>query len=87
MKIEKLKTGMTVYDVGRYKMGTTTMTTVGVWSVRIVEVDIEKQIVIASWNGNIREKFYRNSWSKWRFKKPKLITDAMGKSRLAKRGE
>jgi hypothetical protein len=87
MKLEKLKPGMTVYDVHRYKMGNTNMSSVGVWSVYIIDIDNEKQIVTASWNGNTPKKFYRNDWLKWKFKKPVLVTGFFGSKRVAKRGE
>lgn len=52
MKIEKLHPTMVVYDVGRHKMGNTTISTVCVWSVLIVSVDVEARTVVASWNSN-----------------------------------
>ncbi len=86
MKIEKLKPGMTVYDVHRQKMGNTNISSVGTWSVYIIDVDVDKQIVTASWNTNKPQKFYRNNWSKWRLKKPELIKSGFG-YRLKRRGE
>ncbi len=86
MKIEKLAQGLTVYDVGRQKMGNTNMTTVCVWRVRIHSIDSEKEQVTASWNGNKPQVFFKNTWSKWRLKEPVLIQTSFG-HRLAKRGE
>ena len=86
MKIEHLKSGQTVYHVGRYKMGNTTMRTVGVWDVVIVSVDETKGAVMARWNGNQAQKYYRNSWSKWRKERPYLVKDGLG-HRLATREE
>ena len=74
MKIEKLKPGMIVYGVGRTKMGNTTMTTVSVWPVRIISVDLEKRSCIAVWNMvNKAQAFYERSISKWREKEPKSM--------------
>ena len=87
MKIEKLQPGMVVYDVGRTKMGNTTMSTVSVWSVRIVSIDVEARTVVASWNNNQNETFRERAWSKWRLKQPQLVTMALGNQRLARRGE
>lgn len=87
MKIEKLKPGMVVYDVGRHKMGNTTISTVAVWSVCIQSVDAEKRTVVASWNSNAPKEYREHQWSKWRMKKPLLIRGPMGNYRIARRGE
>jgi hypothetical protein len=87
MKFEKLKPGMTVYDVGRQKMGNTTSTTVAVWSVRVIEVDAEKRQVLAAWNMNKPRIFYEREVKKWRETKPMLIGTVVGGQRLATREE
>ena len=86
MKIEKLAQGLTVYDVGRHKMGNTNMTTVCVWRVFIYSVDLEKRTVKASWNNNQVCEYHESTWSKWRLKEPTLIKTSFG-HRLANRGE
>ena len=86
MKIEKLAQGLTVYDVGRQKMGNTSMSNVCVWRVVIHSVDLEKRIVKASWNNNQVREYHEPTWSKWRLKEPVLIQTSFG-HRLAKRGE
>lgn len=86
MTIDKLKPGMTVYEVHSYKMGNTTRRSIGVWEVRIVSVDSEKGIVVASWNGNPASKYFKSSWSKWRLKEPMLVKSGWG-HRLATREE
>lgn len=73
MKLEKMQPGQVVYDVHSHKMGNTTINTVGVWSVKIISINLEKQTVQASWNSNAERTYYHNSWSKWRGKKPVLI--------------
>lgn len=87
MKIEKLSPGMVVYDVHSYRMGNTTMRSMGVWRVRIASVDLDKQTCIASWNGNEPKKFWHRDISKWRKEEPVMITGAFGKQRLATREE
>jgi len=87
MKIEKLQPGMVVYDVGRHKMGNTTISTVSVWSVRIVSVDVDARTVVASWNSNQAKPYREGIWSKWRAKRPQLVMMALGNQRLARRGE
>lgn len=84
MKIEDLKPGMTVYDVGTYGMGNTVLRSVGVWPVRIIEVDMATRSVLASWNMN-EPKRYKREIRRWRLKEPVLITNCMGQSRLATR--
>lgn len=87
MKIEKLHPGMTVYYVGRSKMGNTTLSTVSVWSVYIVSVDADNKTVVAKWNGNPQRTYYFGTWSKWREKRPMLVRTGMGAHRLANRAE
>lgn len=87
MKLESLKPGMVVYDVGRTKMGNTTITTVSVWMVRIVSVDAERRTVVASWNTNRERTCYEHQWKKWRLKKPVLVRSSFGRARLATREE
>jgi hypothetical protein len=86
MDIKKLQPGMTVYSVGRTKMGNTTMSTVSVWTVTILEVDPEGRWVLARWNGNAPRKFYSGSIKSWRAKEPVLVESGWG-HRLATREE
>lgn len=86
MKFEKFCPGMTVYSVGRQKMGNTTISTVVVWPVTIVSTDTVKQAVVARRNGNKEQTFYENTWSKWREKEPVLVNAGFGR-RLATREE
>jgi len=86
ISITKLKPGMVVYDAHSQKMGNTTMRTMGVWPVKIVEV--HENSVIASWNGNPPRIYWARSGGKfpWRANEPKLVKSGFG-YRLAKRGE
>jgi hypothetical protein len=87
MKFEKLRPGMVVYDVHKRQMGNIKISTVGVWSVRIISVDAENQRVTAVWNGNPAKTFPRHEAEKWRGKEPLTIRMAMGNYRLATREE
>ncbi len=87
MKFEKLKPGMTLYDVVRHKMGNTTLTTVAVFAVRVLEVDAERRRVVASWNSNAPRTFYAHNVAKWREKPPMLVRTFFGGARLATREE
>lgn len=40
------------------------------WTVQIIEVDTENEKVFASWNSNEPRWYFKNTWSKWRLKKP-----------------
>ena len=87
MKFEKLQPGATVYDVGRHKMGNTTVSTVAVWQVRVLKVDSEKRRVLASWNCNAPRTYYERDVSRWREREPVLIRGGFGSARLATREE
>jgi hypothetical protein len=87
MKIENLKPGMTVWEVGRYKVGNTTLRSVGAWSVFIVSVDEPAGKVLARWNGNEIRPYFKHTWSKWRLKRPTLVKQGFNQYRLARRGE
>ena len=87
MKIEKLRHGMTVYDVGTQRMGNTSRTTVSVWTVRILQVDPGHRYVVASWNSGSERMFYPSAVKRWREKMPMLVDTVMGGKRLATRAE
>ena len=78
MKIEKIKPDMTVYDCHSQKMGNTTVRSLGIWTVKIVSVDVEKRVVRARWNGNEERSYFQSSYSKWTEKKPILIRTHVG---------
>ena len=83
MKLERIEVGATVYDVGRRKMGNTTMKTVCVWPVRVIEVDLTARTVKAAWNFNPARIYTEREFSKWRAEKPMLVGSITGKKRLA----
>jgi len=69
IKFEKIKPGMTLYDV-RKNTGMT-RNKWSVWPVFVDEVDEENRTVMASWNGNAKEKMFEGRITKFRAKKPK----------------
>ena len=88
MKFEKIKPGMLVYDVGRQRLGNTTLSTVVVWGVNIVSVDAEKRTVDAAWNHNLIRTYTEREYKKWRAVAPMLIsTGPFGGKRLATKDE
>lgn len=88
MKFEKIKPGMTLYDVGSHGMGNTTIRTMSVWPVVVVSVDADSRSMMASWNGNKPRRYYEHAIKKLREKKPLMISTWGGAgSRLATREE
>lgn len=59
IKFEKIHAGMTLYDRHRHVMGNTTMTDLGEWPVRVLEVDAANGCATVSWNGNRPETWCR----------------------------
>jgi hypothetical protein len=82
--LSKLKPGDVLYDVHRHKMGNTTASTVGVWTVRVLEV--HERHIVASWNGNRPERMFEWQVKKLRVSEPILVKCGWSK-RLATRAE
>ena len=73
MKLTSLKPGDLVFNVTKTKMGNTTLKTISIYPVKIIEV--HENHVIASWNGNAPKRFGENVVSKWKKKQPlKIVT-------------
>lgn len=69
IKFEKIKPGMTLYDVKRNTgFGSNKWST---WPVHVKEVDAENRRVFASWNHNKYEWMPENWVTKFRAKRPK----------------
>ena len=85
MKISQLEVGMSVWSVSRVNMGNTTLKTVVVHPVVIVEV--HDNHVIATWNGNAPRRFGESVVKGWKKEKPLLIREGFGQMRLATREE
>jgi hypothetical protein len=47
-----LKVGDTLYDCHRHRVGNTMATELGIWKVKIVEIDLKERKALVSWNGN-----------------------------------
>ncbi|WP_312740480.1 hypothetical protein [Cedecea neteri] len=87
MKLGKLEPGMVVWDVRKHNMGNTTVKTVSVYQVSIIEVNKDEGWFIFSWNGNKPQKGYEGAAAKLKKNKPITIRSPMGYSRLATREE
>lgn len=51
MKFEKIKPGMTLYDVHSYQMGNTTIRSMGCWEVAVDSVDPAKRTAVVRLQG------------------------------------
>jgi len=82
IKITSLKPGDVVYDCHRQKIGNTTASELGVWTVKILDVDIERSIVRFSWNGNSPDVYHGKKFS-WRRWPPEWIPKVFGTTKCA----
>ena len=84
IKFHKVKAGDVLYDVHSYRMGNTTLRSMGVWEVHVISVD-DNGTAMVSWNGNRPEKWYAHRIEKLRAKKPEMETGLYGQQRLKRR--
>jgi len=90
MKFEQVKAGMTLYDVHRYRMGNTTIRTMGCWPVHVVSVDEKARTARVHWNVtfNPEQTYTERQLKKLRAERPLLVkTGFFGRERLATREE
>lgn len=87
MKFEKIEPGMILWDVHSYRMGNTTVRSLGTWQVKILSVDRERQCASVSWNGNPAQTYYRLRLEKLKDKKPTLVRTGFGAYRRPTREE
>lgn len=69
-KISKLEPGQTVWSVESQRMGNTTARRKALYSLKIVEIDTGRNMVLASWNNNKPQWWNERTISKWKIKKP-----------------
>lgn len=90
-RLEKVKPGQVLYTVTTHRLGNTTLRTVSVHDVKVLEVHIRNgggsDHAVASWNGNRPEKFYRGAVARWKTKKPELVDIGFGAKRLRRRSD
>lgn len=87
IKFEKIVAGMRLYDLHSERMGSTTMRSMGVWFVDVLEVDVAQRRALVSWNGNKPEWKSAHTLTRYRAKRPELVTNGMGQQRLKRKGE
>ncbi len=68
---DSIKVGDILYDCHRTKMGNTTMSRMGTWDVKVIELDVERRRALCSWNGNKADWWYEGRLSKLRRSPPK----------------
>jgi len=85
MKFEKIKPGMTLYDVHSTRMGNTTARTMGCWLVRVVSVDTEARTAIVRWNGNSEREWRERDLRKLRAKEPEFESSVTGVYRIKRK--
>jgi hypothetical protein len=71
IKWQTVKAGDVLYDARRTKMGNTTMSTLSVWEVRIIEIDHAAGAALVSWNGNPPKRYSSREVVRLRRSKPK----------------
>lgn len=85
IKFEKIKPGMCLYDRHKYKMGNTTLRSLGEWDVRIIEVDSAQRRALVSWNSNSPEWYHErdltrlSDWSMYDKDVAVMATGLMGR--------
>lgn len=50
--IGRLRVGQVLHDYHKYRMGNTTMSAMGHWQVKVLEIDLPSRRALCSWNGN-----------------------------------
>lgn len=73
IKFEKIKEGMTLYDVRKATGLQKFNSKFSIWPVHVKEVDSENRRVLASWNNNKNEWMSEQLITKYRAKKPKGV--------------
>ena len=90
MRLTRVKAGDVLWDVRGHRVGNTTMRTVSVYEVRVLEVrdgDGVGPEVWATWNGNAPRWYTEHDARRWRKTEPRTITTWCGAQRLETRAD
>lgn len=85
IKFEKIKAGDVLFDVHSYRMGNTTIRSMGCWEVKVVEVYPDKRSALVSWNGNTPEVWHEYRLARLRAKEPEFEKTWFGAQRIKRR--
>jgi hypothetical protein len=80
MKYEKIKEGMTLYDVHKSKMGNTRRSSYGTYPVRVIKLDPTTRSATVSWNNNPPTVYNEQKLSKLKQEKPHLVQSPFSRS-------
>lgn len=69
--LSRLKAGQILHDYHRERMGNTTMSREGHWTVVVQEIDLENKRALCSWNTNKPRWYYERDLKRLRVK-PKV---------------
>lgn len=69
MKLEKLKIGDTIYSVS--KNTSLFRSKYNTYAIKVLEIDLVKQQILVSFNGNPARWVTEYHWSKYRYSPPK----------------
>jgi hypothetical protein len=70
MDITKMRIGMTLYKVAYEKAGNSGLKVQRTYPVRIVRLQMESRMVVASINGRPCRPYKESAWRQWRTEKP-----------------
>ena len=68
--ITNIKPDQILYCIQRQKMGNTSVSIGSLYKLKVIEVDLDKNRVLASWNGNPPRYFYKHHIKQWKVNKP-----------------
>lgn len=77
-KLDKLTVGQAVWQITRQKMGNTAVRINSLYSIKVLEIDLEKRRVLRSWNGNKAEWVGEKEVSSWKLVKPEPKGSKLG---------
>ena len=77
-KFHTVKAGDILYDVHRERMGNTTMSRLGCWTVEVIDIDHEEGRATVRWNGNRPQTYFVRQIERLRRSIPKKISERRG---------
>lgn len=75
--LSRLKQGQILYEVRKVTMGNTRMTTDALYTVKVIDIDLEGGFAVVSWNGNAPTRYYERNLKKLKVKEPVVKSEGM----------